>query len=190
MAKESAPKKSGDKNKTKKDTVRKVSLVTKDQWLAAVKAQYEWSRNAVYAWIEGPNVQNSKKKNTCISLHSVALQRIGYLKSGKYFYFNPKKKKIWGNARSYVKDHTELFAVSYPNKTIKWLWKNGKIQIGDMVGYGDPGYHSMVFLGMRKNKKGNLVTIFATMGHKRGYGVTYPSYAGRKVNMLVHIKIK
>ena len=71
-----------------------------------------------------------------------------------------------------------------PNKTIKELWDAGKIKKGDIVGFGNPGYHTMVFMGM--NSKGQ--PIFNTMGHKRGLKVTYPSYAKRKVNMLVRIK--
>ena len=172
--------------KAKKKKLKKVELVTLEEWLAAVKKQYKWSKNSTYYWVEGPNVVNSKSRSTCISLHSVALQRIGYLPNSGYFYFHPKKKRIAGNRKTYVKKHTDLFKVTYPNKTVKQLWKKGKIKVGDMVGFGNPGYHSMIFLGFNDKKE----PIFATMGHRRGYRVTYKYYAKRKVNMLVHIKTK
>lgn len=155
-----------------------------NKWFAALKKQYENAKNSVYAWIEGPTYANSKKKSTCIAEHSVALQLLGLLPKGKYFYYHPKKKKISGNAANYVKNHPEIFKLSYPNKYLKTLIKEGKLQPGDMVFFGDPGYHSMTFMGL--NDKGE--PIFATLGHKKGYGVTYPYYAKRKVNMLVRLK--
>lgn len=153
------------------------------KWYDAMKTQYEWSKNQTYAWVEKPTVKNSKKKGTCITFPAVSLQRIGMLPKGKYFYFHPKKKRISGTGASYVKKHPELYKVSYPNKTLKQLRKEGKIHKGDIVGYGDPGYHTMVYMGLKDSK-----SRFNTMGHKRGLGVTYPSYAKRKVNMVVHIK--
>ena len=155
-----------------------------NKWFAALKKQYNNAKNSVYAWIEGPNYQNSKKKSTCIAEHSVALQLIGLLKKGMYFYYHPKKKRISGNAANYVKKHTELFKLSYPNKYLKTLIKEGALQPGDMVFFGDPGYHSMTYTGL--NSKGE--PTFATLGHKKGYKVTYPYYAKRRVNMLVRLK--
>lgn len=154
------------------------------KWYDAMKKQYEWSKNQVYCWVEGPTVANSKKKGTCITFPMVSLQRIGLLPKGKYFYFHPQKKRISGTGASYVKKHTELYKVSYPNKTLKQLRKLGKIHKGDIIGFGNPGYHTMVYMGT--DKDGN--SRFNTMGHKRGLNVKYPSYAKRKVNMVVHIK--
>lgn len=153
------------------------------KWYDAMKTQYEWSKNQVYAWVEGPTIKNSKKKGTCITFPAVSLQRIGLLSSGGYFYYHPTKKRISGNRASYVKKHPEIFKLSYPNKTIATLWKAGKIKKGDIVGFGNPAYHTMVFMGMKDGKP-----RFNTMGHKRGLNVTYKSYAKRKVNMLVRIK--
>lgn len=154
------------------------------KWYDAMKKQYEWSKNQIYCWVEGPTVANSKKKGTCITFPAVSLQRIGMLPKSKYFYFHPQKKRISGTGAPYVKKHTELYKVFYPNKTLKQLRKEGKIHKGDVVGYGDPGYHTMVYMGT--DKDGN--SRFNTMGHKRGLNVKYPSYAKRKVNMVVHIK--
>lgn len=153
------------------------------KWYDAMTTQYNWSKNQTYAWVEGPTVANSKKKGTCITFPAVALQRIGMLPKGKYFYFHPTKKRISGTGASYVKKHPELYKVSYPNKTLKQLRKEGKIHKGDVIGYGNPGYHTMVYMGLKDGK-----SRFNTMGHKRGLGVKYPSYAKRKVNMVVHIK--
>lgn len=153
------------------------------KWYDAMTTQYNWSKTQVYAWCEKPTVANSKKKGTCITFPAVSLQRIGLLSSGGYFYYHPTKKRISGNRASYVKKHPEIFKLSYPNKTIATLWKAGKIKKGDIVGFGNPAYHTMVFMGMKDGKP-----RFNTMGHKRGLNVTYKSYAKRKVNMIVRIK--
>jgi hypothetical protein len=177
------------------DTKKVVSKITKkvtqyltqaelDKWFAALKKQYNNAKNSVYAWIEGPTYANSRKKSTCIAEHSVALQLLGLLNEGGYFYFHPTKKKISGNAASYVKKHPELFKFWYPNKYLRSLIKSGKLQPGDMVFFGDPGYHSMTYAGL--NSKGK--PLFITLGHKKGYKVTYTYYANRKVNMIVRLK--
>ena len=174
---------------TKKKTTAKVAATaapTADplqKWYDAMKTQYEWSKNQTYTWVSKPTVANSKKKGTCITFPAVSLQRIGMIGKGKYFYFHPKHKRISGTAAGYVKKHTELFKVSYPNKTLKQLRKEGKIHKGDIVGFGNPAYHTMVYMGVKDGK-----SRFNTMGHKRGLNVAYPSYAKRKVNMVVHIK--
>ena len=176
-----------DTNKPKKAVVVAASAVKASdpmqKWYDAMKKQFNWSKDQIYAWVEGPTVANSKKKGTCITFPAVSLQRIGMLPKGKYFYFHPQKKRISGTGAAYVKKHTELYKVSYPNKTLKQLRKEGKIKKGDVIGYGNPGYHTMVYMGLKNGK-----SIFNTMGHKRGLGVSYPSYAKRKVNMVVHIK--
>lgn len=154
------------------------------KWYDAMKAQYNWSKGQKYHFNEKPTVANSKVEGTCITFPAVSLQRIGLLPKGGYFYFHPKHKRISGSAASYVKKHTELFSLSYPNKTLKQLRKEGKVKKGDIVGFGNPAYHTMVYMGT--NKDGD--SIFNTMGHKKGLSVTYPYYAKRKVNMLVRIK--
>ena len=154
-------------------------------WFDALKVQYNWSKNQKYHFNEHPTVANSKKEGTCITYPSVSAQRIGILPVGKYFYLNPNTNRISGNGADYVKKHPEIYSVSYPNKTLATLYKEGKIKKGDIVGYDNPNYHTMVFKG--KNKKGNF--IFDTMGGgKRGLNVEYPYYAKRKVGMIVRIK--
>lgn len=177
-----------DTNKSKTTTVKLAAVAVKadplQKWYDAMTTQYNWSKNQVYAWVEKPTVKNSKKKGTCITFPAVSLQRCGLLPKGGYFYYHPKKKRISGNRASYVKKHKEKFKLSYPNKKIKTLWKQGKIKKGDIVGFGNPAYHTMVFMGM--SKKG--YPIFNTMGHKRGLKVRYKAYENRKVNMLVRIR--
>lgn len=177
-----------DTNKPKatvKTTATAATAVKADplqKWYDAMKTQYNWSKGQTYKWTT-PTVASSKKKGTCITFPAVSLQRIGLIGNGKYFYFHPKTKKITGTAAAYVKKHTELFKLSYPNKTIAVLWKAGQIKKGDIIGFGNPSYHTMVFMGMKNGKP-----IFNTMGSKRGLGITYPYYAKRKVNMIVRIK--
>lgn len=161
-------------------------VVKKDKlqpWYDAMTTQFNWSKNQKYKFNDHPTVANSREEGTCITFVAVALQRLGLLPKGKYFYFYPKTKRIAGNAVQYVKDHPEIFKVSYPNKTIKSLWKEGKIKKGDIVGYDNPAYHTMVFMGY--NSKGK--PIFNTMGHVKKIKGTYPAYANRKVAMIVHL---
>ena len=159
--------------------------------LDTLKKQYEWSKESKYEWVDPPTVENSKKRSTCISLYAVTLQRLGIFKTGGYFYLHPTKKKISGNRQNYVKNHPELFKLMYPHKYLIDMIKSGELQIGDYVGFGGKGYHSMAYLGYKIVKKKNadtIVPLFATMGHRRGYNITYPSYAARKVDMVVRLK--
>lgn len=152
-------------------------------WYDALKEQYEWSKNQKYKFSRHPNVTNSKTEGTCITFVAVALQRLGLLPKGKWFWLYPKTKKMNGNADKYVKKHPEIFEVFYPWKTIAELWEEGRIKKGDIIGFDKPD-HTMVFKGFNKNGE----PIFDTMGHKRGLNVTYPSYAKRKVGMIVRLK--
>lgn len=172
-----------DHKKTKKVT-QYLTQAQLDIWLNALKTQSEWSKNATYAWVEGPTVKNSKTKCTCISLPCVALQRLKIFTSGGYVYFHPQKLKISGNRVSFVKDHPEIFNLSYPNRTVKAMSKDGTLQPGDWCGFGNPSYHTMVYLGM--NSKGE--PLWASEGHKKGYKIKFPSYYNRKVNMLIRLK--
>lgn len=151
-------------------------------WESAMQTQYEWSKNQTYKFVT-PTVASSKTNGTCITFVAVALQRLGLLQSGWYFYLSPKTMRITGNRAcvNYVTSHPEIFSLSYPNKTIAELGSD--IKKGDIIGFGNPAYHTMVYMG--KNSNGD--PIFNTMGHKRGLGVTYPEYADRKVNMLVRL---
>lgn len=151
-------------------------------WYDAMKTQYEWSKDQAYDWVV-PTIASSKTKGTCITFPAVALQRLGLLPSGYYFYFNPATKRMFEKG-GYVSAHPEIYQVMYPKKTASELWKSGQIKKGDICGFDNPGYHTMVFMGM--NSSGQ--PIWNTMGHKRGLGVTYPNYANRKIDMIVRLK--
>lgn len=180
---------SGEKVDIKTVTIKQVSGSSDPgspdltAWEEAMATQYEWSKNQKYNFIDHPTVENSRTQGTCITFVAVSLQRLGLLKSGEYFYFNPNTRRISGNASSYVKDHPEAFKLSYPNKTVKTLASTGKISRGDIVGFGNPAYHTMVYMGVN----GQGQPIFNTMGHRKGIGIIYPNYADRKVNMLVRL---
>ena len=179
-----ATKKTTTAKKTNKKVTQYLTQAELNKWFAALEKQYKNAKNSRYVWVEGPTYANSKSRSTCIAEHSVALQLLGLLPKGGYFYYHPTKKKISGNKAAYVKKHTELFKLSYPHKKLKTLIKEGKLQPGDIVGFGNPGYHSMVYLGL--NSKGK--PIFATLGHRKGFKITYSSYANRKVDMIVRLK--
>ena len=151
------------------------------KWYDAMKTQFEWSKNQNYKFVT-PNVTTSKNNGTCITFVAVALQRLGLLPTNCYFYLYPKTMRMAGNCTSYVLNHKELFDVWYANKTVAQL--GDQLHKGDICGFGNPGYHTMVYMG--KNSKGE--PIWNTMGHKRGLGVTYPQYANRKINMIVRLK--
>ena len=154
------------------------------KWYDAMDTQFNWSKNQIYDFNTYPTVENSKKEGTCITFPAVSLQRLGLLPKGGYFYLYPKTGRIAGNSIgvNYVKDHPEIYSVTYPNKTIAQLGTG--IKKGDIIGFTDPAYHTMVYMG--KNSKGE--PIFNTMGHTKGLSVTYPYYASRKVNMIVRLK--
>lgn len=148
-----------------------------DKWFDAMKTQYEWSKNQKYKWTT-PTIASSKKQGTCITFVAVSLQRMGLIPSGSYFYFDPETNKITGKAADIVKAGKK-FELSYPNKTIKEL----NLKKGDIVGYDNPYYHTMVYMGMKNSRP-----IFNTMGNTKGLGIYYPTYENRKVNMVVRIR--
>lgn len=150
------------------------------KWYNAMREQFNWSKNQKYEFVT-PTVASSKKKGTCITFVAVSLQRLGLLPKGKYFYYHPQHKRISGSGAAYVKNHPEIFKLFYPHKTVKQL--GDKLQKGDICGFGNPAYHTMVYMGKKNGKP-----IFNTMGHKRGLNVLYPAYANRKINMVVRIK--
>lgn len=151
-------------------------------WYDAMTTQFNWSKNQEYDFDENPTVASSKIIGTCITFPAVSLQRIGLLPEGKYFYLRPETMRISGNGASYVKEHPDIFTLWYPNKTIKEL--GDIIHKGDIIGFGEPAYHTMVYMG--KNAKGE--PIFNSMGHNKILLGTYPYYANRKIDMLVRIK--
>ena len=150
------------------------------KWIDAMTTQFNWSKNQVYDFNMYPTVKNSQKEGTCITFPAVSLQRIGLLPEGGYFYFNPNTGRISGSPANYVIDHPETFTLSYPDKTIAEL--GDAIKKGDIVGYGEPAYHTQVFMGFNESGR----PIFNTMGHYRALNTT-SGYENRQINMLVHL---
>ena len=156
------------------------------KWYDALKVQYEWMKNSIYKWVNPPTIANSKTKSTCIAEVACALQRLGLLPEGGWFYLDLKTGKINGKSADYVKAHPELFEVIYPNKTIAQL--GNSIKKGDIVAYRGTRGHIMVYMG--KDKNGN--PLFTTMGNKKnhpiGVNVHVPGYANAKIAMIVRLK--
>lgn len=159
-------------------------LINRQPWLRAMYDQYQWSKKQKYKFDDNPTIANSKKRGTCITFPAVSLQRLGLLGSGKYFYYHPSKNRISGNAASFVKSHKELFTLKYPHKTIASLIKSGKIKPYDIIGFDNPGYHTMVFAGISQKGK----PLFFSMGSNKKWFKTYSYYANRKVDMIVRLK--
>lgn len=154
-------------------------------WFDILKVQYEWQKNSVYKWVNPPTIANSKERSTCIAYVACALQRLGLLPSGGWFYLDLKTSKINGKSADYVKQHPELFNVMYPNKTIAQL--GNSIHKGDIVAYTGTRGHIMVYMG----KDANDNPVFATMGNKKnhpiGVNVKVPTYANKKISMIVRL---
>lgn len=159
-------------------------IANRQPWLKAMYDQYNWSKKQKYKFDDEPTIANSKKRGTCITFPAVSLQRIGLLSSGKYFYYHPTKNRISGNAASYVKNHKEIFTLKYPHKTVATLIKSGAIKPFDIVGFDNPGYHTMVFAGISQKGK----PLWYSMGSSKKWFKTYSYYAGRKVDMIVRLK--
>jgi len=166
-----------DVNKAKPKS--KLSL---QPWYDALKTQSNWSKNAIYKWVNPPTVANSKTKKTCIALPMVALQRLGLLPKGGWFYLDLKTGKINGRSADYVKAHPEIFTVMYPNKSVANLGSN--IKKGDIVAYTGGRGHIMVYMG--KNKNGQH--IYATGGHINSMAWVSSAFTKKPVKMLVRLK--
>ena len=127
------------------------------------------------------------KKTDCAHYVSYAMQELGLLPYGQYIWLN---KHINGNGASAVKNSSVL-KVTYPNK----LPKDCGLVPGDIVGYGYTvngveGQHTQVYAG--KNSLGQMVWYSGGTSDVNGgnFGPKVkPSYANRKVNVLIRIKV-
>ncbi len=164
----------------KKKVVEKEDPLKK--WYDTLKVQLDWSKNAKYQWVNPPTVENSRFKKTCIALPCVSLQRLGLLPKGGWFYLNLKTGKINGRSADYVKKHSEVFEIRYPNKSVIAL--GDKIQKGDIVAYNGGRGHIQVYMG--KNSKGQHT--FATAGHLNKLHWVSPYFAKRPIKLLVRLK--
>ena len=155
------------------------------KWYTAIDQQAEYMKNAEYGSNYKSNFKLSKSEGTCITYVSTALQRLGVIPKNTYIWYNCG---MTGTAAKTIKKKTSTFQVSYPNKTVKALHKQGKIVKGDIVFYqygSECGVgHTMIFMGFNKNGK----PIFNTFGHKGMKTNNAHSDGDRKVKMLIHLK--
>ena len=126
--------------------------------LDACEDQIKTMKHTEYEWEKYPTAESIKKKASCVSWVSVALQRIGALKPGEAIWHNGKgygtgKVYIWGKkGRRSVNDKDPFKVIYMDNKPLKEL-KN-KLQPGDTVFLDDnksgekgSGGHTFTFTG-------------------------------------------
>ena len=189
-----AAKKQQAQQKTTTQTTQKTNTNTNKQaslekWYDAMTKQFQYMKNAKYGSNFKSDFKLSKKAGTCITFVSTSLQRLGVIPKNTYVWIS-KSGKISGSAASYIKKHKATFEILYPNKTASQLKKNNKIKKGDIVAYNvnrgksNDASHIMVFMGF--NKKGK--PLFNTWGHRRALNKEHPSYANRKINMIIRLK--
>jgi hypothetical protein len=93
-----------------------------DKEMDACIAQANWMKNYTYKWVQGPTIENSKKKGTCVTYVACVLQRIGILKS---------KQFIWINNKGRVEGANSKMVVTYPKGTL--ASNKSKLRRGDIV---------------------------------------------------------
>lgn len=126
--------------------------------LDACEEQIKTMKHTEYGWERYPTTESIKKKASCVSHVSVALQRIKALKSGEWIWHTGKgygtgKVYIWGkNGRRSVNKDNPFEIIYMDNKAIKDL-KN-KLQPGDTVflddnksGVKGSGGHTFILTG-------------------------------------------
>lgn len=124
----------GDKSRKKaKAEIKKYAPepTVYDRLIDACKAQAKWAKHAIYKWVANPNLVNSKRWETCVTYVAVVLQRIGYLKSGKY---------IWIDERGRVFGTTSKMEVTYLKGTLRS--NRDKLKRGDIVIGGNGNVHA------------------------------------------------
>lgn len=96
------------------------------------------------------------KKSNCATYVSYDLQEMGILEPGQIFWICGDRIEYRGKGcETNIKKH---FKITHPHKTPK----KSKLQKGDVVGYSP--YHTQVFAGWGKDKKGKKVPIWYTWG--------------------------
>lgn len=124
------------------ETKKPVQNTLQSRILAACKAQAEWMQNSVYKWEDHPTVPKSKLRGTCVTYVACVLQRMGYLKSGKYIFHNNRGKVVGA---------TDSMTIIYPkNKKLSQL--KSELKAGDIIMDGDPadlktGSHIFIVTG-------------------------------------------
>lgn len=164
-------------------------MITRNKWLdilADLGADMK-KRGTVYGWKSPVNETNTLKKSTCVGYVSLALQRAGYLPSGKYVHYS--NGKLSGTGLSYIKKHTELFTIKHVKATPQKLGSN--LQVGDICLYTVP--HIMVYAG--KNSGGSPIWYSLERGSggmgkavKLTLKAVFGYYTKRKIEYIIRPK--
>ena len=154
--------------------------------LKACKTQAEWMKNYKYAWEKKPTIEKSKKKGTCVTYVACVLQRLGYLKSGKY---------IWHDGKGKVIGATDKMTVTYPkNKTLKDL--KSDLKAGDIVIAGnkkdvESGSHIFIVTGKWTDAgKPYIWDNHSCERVKEGKGGAHTYSGSKKVIAVIRLKDK
>lgn len=151
-----------------------------DKLMAACKAQAEWMKDSEYKWENDPTVKKSKKHGTCVTYIACVLQRIGYIKRGKY---------IWHDISGKVHGDTSRMKVMYPeNKKLSEL-KN-ELQAGDIIIDGNPtdvktGSHIFILTG---KWNGDYPVIWDNHSAQQRKGKTWTYNRNRHVIAVIRLK--
>lgn len=154
-----------------------------DLIIAACLAQANHMKNYRYSWNGYPTIANSKIVGTCVSFVACVLQRLKYLKSGKY---------IWHNGKGKVTHATSKMKVMYPGGTLKSNRK--RLRRGDIVIVGnkydtEDGSHIFIFDG-KWSKGGNpyIWDNHSCERRKQGKKGAHTYDKDRKVIAIIRLK--
>lgn len=171
---------SGMGNAMHTETKKPVKASLTDKIMTACKEQAVWSKNSKYKWQPNPTIPKSKYYETCVSYAACVLQRLGYLKSGKY---------IWHNMQGKVVGATDKMKVIYPkNKKLSQL--KDELKAGDFIMDGDAkdlksGSHIFIITGNWSGKYPEVWDNHAAQGKK---GKSYIYKRDRHIIAIVRLK--
>ena len=163
-----------------------------DKILNACKVQAEWMKNYTYSWPKWnpKDVATSKKYGTCVTFVACVLQRLGYLKSGKY---------IWHNGKGYGTGKvsgvpSSMLTLYMNNKTLADLKANikpGDVCLVDDNKSGEEGSGGHIFILTGKwDSNGNPIVWdnHSCDRIRNGKSGQYGYSKNRKVLALVRVK--
>ena len=158
-------------------------LTQAERIMAACMAQAKHMKNYRYHWNPFPTILNSIKEGTCVTFVACVLQRLGYLKSGKY---------IWHNTKGKVTHATSRMKIMYPGGTLKSNKK--RLRPGDIVIAGkksDVGSGSHIFFITGKWTKKNNPYIWDNHSCERikhGKSGVHTYDGDKKVIAIIRLK--
>lgn len=164
-------------------------MITRRQWLICLEATAEELENARYGWKSPVNKANSRKKATCVTYISRALQNAGLLPEGKYIHLN--NGRLAGTGLSYIKAHPEIYEIKWVRASPQRLGSG--LQVGDICLYTVP--HIQAYSG--KNSKGTPLWFSLERGSggigkpvKLTRNGVFSFYSKREIACIIRIKFK